>query len=194
MKSLLLVTTLIGLSTSQTNYTQANNTGVGVLPVNITTIPNLNVDLIYDRPPVVNYSGQLYNYTQGLVQRKVAWYTAGNLAIIDGDIIFGTVADLQAAKVSDGNTKRAYSLFTHEVRKWPGGKFQYKWQSQDLKNRKGAIWDQAVKLWTDRVPFIKFEEVAVPSTVLSPAGGPVTLVDKVCFDRVVKRKILTCIE
>lgn len=172
-RGLFLVTSIVHMVVSQSDN--------AIIPANITTlVQNLTTVWIYDRPPLLNFTGQLLNFTVDPVPRKVAWYPAGNLAIVDGDIIFGTIDDLQAARVSPGgNTKRAYSLFNNEVRKWPGGVFNYKWASEDLRNRKKDIWDRAVEMWTDRVPFLKFVEVSTPDATVAGVGGPVTLVDKV---------------
>lgn len=52
-------------------------------PMNITDLSqHVTTAWIYDRPPLLNPTSQLLSYTPYQVPRKVAWYPAGNLAIM----------------------------------------------------------------------------------------------------------------
>jgi len=78
-------------------------------------------------------------------------------AIINGDQIYGTEAELLAAAVHDDDVPRKRSVSVSPVSslKWPNGEIFYKWDPA-LDNARKDTFLKAVKVWTDRLPSIKF--------------------------------------
>ncbi|KAH8695837.1 hypothetical protein GQ44DRAFT_779706 [Phaeosphaeriaceae sp. PMI808] len=89
-------------------------------------------------------------------QRKTVAYRVHNgYAIIDGDVIFGTEADIIAAAVHPSLRKRAYSFVPNAAGRWPGGEVLYNYEA-GLSAQHQAFFQAGVKVWTDRLPFLKF--------------------------------------
>ncbi|KAF2188066.1 zincin, partial [Zopfia rhizophila CBS 207.26] len=119
---------------------------------------------VYPNPLLLN--GTLYNITQNPEIRTVSYYLVDGWAIIDGDVIFGTEAEILAAAVSppavqkrdlDEFVKRSMSLKPMDSAKWPDGKIYYKWDSGLDKGRKDDFLE-AAQIWMDRLPFLQFIE------------------------------------
>ena len=145
---------------------------------------------IYWRYPSLYFNGTVYNGSYPYRQIRVAYRNLGGLAVVENDVILGTVADVQAAAVSNGppppvKNKRALSIWQGNARqKWPRGYFPYKYDSDATRTKRDLAFKAAIKLWTDRLPFLRFVEVSAPNPTLEPNGGPITLVDyeKECPD------------
>lgn len=128
------------------------------------------------------------NATLAPVRERISYFVRDGLAIIEGDVIVGTEADVLASRVdadedaegvgSERSRKRSLSIFPGaplgNPRKWPNGRFEYKWSTAAAKTKRGPGFEAAVKLWTDRVPSLQFVEVGPPSETLT-AGGAITL-------------------
>ncbi|PVI00150.1 zincin [Periconia macrospinosa] len=91
-------------------------------------------------------------------KRTVAYYVTdhGN-AVVDGDIIFGTEAQLLAAAVRASKDKRAFSEISSSPKKWPGGIVYYKWDTNLPATHKNYFLAGAAE-WTNRLPFLQFKE------------------------------------
>ena len=90
-------------------------------------------------------------------KKTVAYFVTdhGN-AVIDGDIIFGTEAQLLAAAVNSSIHKRAFSEISTSPKKWPGGVVYYKWDAGLPDTHKNYFLAGATE-WTNRLPFLKFQ-------------------------------------
>jgi hypothetical protein len=174
-----------GTGFDRSNSTIANATAFAFPGQNLTTIT------IEYQPPsdFVNNSGYSYNISYPTVRRRVSYFVQQNLAIIDGDVIFGTESELLAHRVPDnGNVtvitrrdknspalqRRALSLSRESNQKWPNGRIEYYWESQTTKNARLNDWLEATKIWTDRLPFLSFVDMNQFKT-LSTVNGPVVL-------------------
>jgi cysteine-rich repeat protein len=104
--------------------------------------------------------------------RTVSYFKSGDQAVIDGDVIFGTEADLLAAAVNntEGNAvKRAYSIFPWaSSRKWPFGVIRYRYADADTETTRGPKFEAAIKRWTNMLPSLQFIKDPVPSSVVEP--------------------------
>jgi len=152
-----------------------------VTPRTSRNFTTLNI-AIYPNP--LNLNGSLCNATQAPEIRTVSYFMLDGWAITDGDIIFGTEADIQAASVSntpvitrgedvEDLTKRSMSIYPQSSAKWPGGNVYYKWAAGLDTARKNDFL-AAAKLWTDRLPFLHFiEDNAHPDarTIAAVAGS-----------------------
>jgi len=143
------------------------------------------VEIQYQPPPIQINGSANYTITFPPVRERVTYFTVGDLAIIDGDVIFGTEAELLAHVVRPGPSKRgdvvdeaplerrSLSLTRDDPRKWPGGVVQYQWESQTTKTARETSFLAAVKVWTDRLPFLKFEDKGINS--VGTLNGPIVL-------------------
>lgn len=144
--------------------TTSSNPRPSSTPRNFTTLDIA----VFPRSPSIN--GSLCNITLSPEIRTVSYFVQDKWAIIDGDVIFGTEADILAAAVTspavgprdlDALARRSISVFPQDPLKWPGGKILYKW-GPGLDQARKDVFLEAAKIWTDRLPFLKFIESTDP--------------------------------
>jgi hypothetical protein len=190
LSALVLASSLFAGSTLAQNGTH------GGTPANLTEVianatqfsfPEQNLTTItieYQPAWSINASGHHFqNVSLPVVRERLTYFKVGELAVIDGDIIFGTEADLLRYVVPAGNgpsrrqapplARRSVSFSRDDVRKWPGGVVQYYWESQATKDARKDLFLQAVKIWTDRLPFLEFVDVGIKA--VTTLGGPIIL-------------------
>ncbi|KAF2464853.1 zincin [Lindgomyces ingoldianus] len=152
------------IASNSTNTTYAN-------PVlNLTTIEiQLSPGTLYLNESSSN------NFTIAPVTQRVSYYVENGIAIIDGDVMLATEAELlslaagnpQRRDDSREHNKRSLSIFPYAGNRWPGGVVTYKWDSQASKNARLVDWTEGMKRWTDRLPFLKFVEVGISPTLVA---------------------------
>lgn len=169
-----------------------------IVPLNITNstdpsiynpIRNVTTINIQISPGVLSLTNSSTNLTIAPVIQQVSYYVEEGVAVIDGDVIFGTEDEILAAAVpgnpviqrsagSDAKLgKRSLSIFPYSSNsKWPGGIIYYKWESQASKNYRLADWTEGMKRWTDRLPFLQFIEASAPDPTF--IAGVVTLISR----------------
>ncbi|KAF2177223.1 zincin [Zopfia rhizophila CBS 207.26] len=158
----------------------SNYTNAGYNPVlNVTTVT------IQLSPGILSLNGSNSSYvTIAPVTQRVSYYVENGIAIIDGDVNFGTEEELLAltvgnqrrsaeAEFSDHLGKRSLSIFPYAGNRWPGGVVRYKWDSQTSKDARLTDWTEAMKRWTDRLLFLTFVDVGTFSPTL--VAGIITL-------------------
>lgn len=146
--------------------------------LNLTLVTtNLTTVDIYYAPPQYLTNGTRLEYYIAPQQKRISYSDANGLAIIDGDIILTTVSDIEASTVHPGQIKARGLSIPHNdaVRKWTNGVLYYKYESQDLKDEKKEAFDLALKLWSDRLPQIYFQEDGPPNPDNVENGGTITL-------------------
>lgn len=115
---------------------------------------------IYAGPagPQATQTAGFYNATAPPATKKTVAYfvTDHGNAVVDGDIIFGTEAQLLAAAVNPSIHKRAFSEISISPKKWPGGVVYYKWDAGLPDTHKNYFLAGATE-WTNRLPFLKFQ-------------------------------------
>lgn len=117
---------------------------------------NYTVIDIWVQPEPDRINGILCNVTRAPYKRTVAYtVTPNGYAVIDGDIIFGTEAELLDAAVHPSLKKRAISLTPTSSKKWLGGKVLYNY-APGLDPVIIDFFQEGVKVWTDRLPFLQF--------------------------------------
>ncbi|ORY18719.1 hypothetical protein BCR34DRAFT_595948 [Clohesyomyces aquaticus] len=171
--SVIALSLLVFLASSTLIASNGTNSTV----LNLTTIEiQISPGIIY-----INSSDGI-NCTIPPVTQRVSYYVEDGIAIIDGDVIFGTEADLLSHSTSNNqrrddsrqHEKRSLSIFPWTANRWPGGVVTYKWESQaaangipkNAKNTRLVDWTEAMKRWTDRLPFLKFVEVGISATLV----------------------------
>jgi len=146
----------------------------GYPPADMTTL-----DIkVYPRARVVN--GSSCSASQAPSTQRVSYYTLGGLAVIDGDIVFGSEADIVAAAVGGNRSdsrrsldERAMSIPPTAGGTWPKGEVLFAYAA-GLSAASIAKFKAGTKMWTDRLPFLKFTEV--------PPGGGVLTVSETAGD------------
>ena len=93
------------------------------------------------------------------------WVTSNNLAIIDGDVVYGTLQDLLDHTIKTPTTgiskaKRAFSA----PNVWQAPIVIYKYDSDDTERRISSIVNEAIQRWNVGAPYIAF-------TATSPNGA-----------------------
>ena len=100
--------------------------------------------------------------------RTVSYFVDGGLAVVDGDVIYGTEADLLAVEFNgtfpshelQHQAKRSLSVFENSAWKWPGGAIKYQYESQAIENTYGAAVQKSIDDCTAAVTCLKFEKLA----------------------------------
>ncbi|CAM1511932.1 Fc.00g094450.m01.CDS01 [Cosmosporella sp. VM-42] len=124
---------------------------------------------VYPKPSSANAS-YCVNEPEPYI-RTVSYYVLDGWAIIDGDVIYGTEADILAAAVGGNGTSkrdlegRSISIPPTDGRKWPGGVLLYKWAGGVIPATQ-AKFLAAAKMWTDRLPFLEITLSSDPSAVV----------------------------
>lgn len=125
----------------------------------ISSVQNYTTLEIYAGPagPQATQTESNCNTTAAYVAKKTVAYfvTEHGNAVIDGDIIFGTEAELLRAAVNPSIHKRAFSLISSSPQKWPGGVVYYKWDVGLPETHKNYFLAGAAE-WTNRLPFLRF--------------------------------------
>ena len=97
--------------------------------------------------------------------RNVSYFEVDGMAIIDGDVIYGSVNQLRAqdlARNPQVQESRAFSGFTSIA--WPGATVTYRYDSDDTATALIPIVDAAIARWRATAPYLTF-------TRLLPNGG-----------------------
>lgn len=124
-------------------------------PIDNTTspiYPRKNTTLILIKDPI--YGTRNVSY----------WVTDDKLAIIDGDVIYGSVDDLLSHSLPD---PLAILKRTHSIRAntWPSATITYKFDSDATEATLGSIVSTAIDNWKKVAPYLKFTKVPLNSAV-----------------------------
>jgi Astacin (Peptidase family M12A) len=91
--------------------------------------------------------------------RNVDYYIInGGLAVIDGDVIYGTEAQLLSNVVNGATsnfTRRAFSVKA-AAGIWPNATITYKYDSADTASTVSGFFDTAVSRWKSKAPYLQF--------------------------------------
>lgn len=137
-------------------------------PIDNTTspiYPRKNTTLILIKDPI--YGTRNVSY----------WVTDDKLAIIDGDVIYGSVDDLLSHSLPD---PLAILKRTHSIRAntWPSATITYKFDSDATQTALGSIVNTAIDNWKKVAPYLKFTKVPLNSAV--GQNGVVTIKAPAC--------------
>lgn len=121
------------------------------------------------------------NTTQETTSRRVSYFVYDGQAIIDSDVRFGTEEEILQAAVdpltkrsaSTKHSKRALSQSTPN--RWPGGRIEYRCESELTRASRHVDFEVAIKRWADTLPFLQFVEVSPPADVPWSPSGPRTI-------------------
>lgn len=113
------------------------------------TAPNL---LLKDRPlKTIRINDALFG------NRPVSYYvTSNNLAVIDGDVIYGPVSSLLSHSGSTRKEKRAFS----GQPAWPNANVIYKYDSASTASKIKPLVDAAIGDWQTAAPWLRFSRQA----------------------------------
>jgi hypothetical protein len=101
-------------------------------------------------------------------KRTVSYFVQDGLAIVDGDVIYGTETEIKAASVT--TNKRAVSIFPFQsAQKWPGGVIRYKYEDDSVENSVGPDFQKAIEKWKNKLPFLQFTKEPSNSATLTPS-------------------------
>jgi hypothetical protein len=117
--------------------------------------------------------------------RSVGYYVNNGYAIVEGDVVYGTEADLLAHVVGSSSSnstiprmrRRSKSIFRNS-NEWPGGTVLYQYESAAMKSAFQPAVDGAIAKWTSLVPCLHFKEQPVGAgspngVIVIRAGNPV---------------------
>lgn len=107
-----------------------------------------------------------------LGNRTVSYFLIGDLAILEGDLAYGTEADLLSKAVGNVQSRRSNSIFatgdpSGDV--WPANTVIYKYVDLAFRAQFKTAVDAAIKRWTDAHPCLKFEE-------RDPSASPIGII------------------
>ncbi|KDR69172.1 hypothetical protein GALMADRAFT_923492 [Galerina marginata CBS 339.88] len=139
------------------------------LVVTLSTLPtrawlNDTVSPIYPNKTtaVLEISDNFYG-----VRNVSYWVTDDGLAVIDGDVIYGTLEDLVAhnhtGQPPTNMTRRAHSIFRNE-NPWASATITYNFNSAATQRLLGSIVSGAIANWKATAPYLDFKQVANSAT------------------------------
>lgn len=83
--------------------------------------------------------------------------TDSGLAIIDGDVVYGTVDELRAHEYSASQADVFQNLaFSVPTAAWPNATIFYKYDSDVTEELLRPATEEAMRRWTKMVPYLKF--------------------------------------
>ena len=103
--------------------------------------------------------------------RNVSYFTVDDLAVIDGDVIYGTVDDLLSKDVrlvkpdhqAHQLSERAFSVFNTSI--WPNGIVTYRYESDATADLLTWVVDGAIARWQELAPYLTFNRLFPNSNV-----------------------------
>lgn len=130
--------------------------------------------------------------------RSVSYYLNNGYAVVEGDIVYGTEAELLSRSVNRGSnsnvtiykrdegrkSRRSMSLFSPQI--WPSRVITYQYTDTSIEATFDSVINQAIANWKAKVPCLKFQKRAIgtntgawPGTrpadaILIAAGDPTT--------------------
>jgi hypothetical protein len=102
--------------------------------------------------------------------RNISYFVSNDMAVIDGDVIYGPVAEFEAAS-EETIAKRAFSLYPG-ANTWPDATVTYKFDSDETETLLKSTVDGALDSWKKMSPFLKFNKV--PNSLM-PENGVVII-------------------
>jgi hypothetical protein len=127
------------------------------------------------------------------VNRRVSYLVFNDLAIVDGDVVYGTEEDIlqdivhpNYARGELPGSKRALSIRTPNAR-WPNARIPWAFNSDDCTNTlsesqvtaRKDLFRKATQVWMEKLPWLDIVEVIGPfdDTAKPAVGIRVTLID-----------------
>ncbi|KAI9889449.1 MAG: hypothetical protein M1814_005312 [Vezdaea aestivalis] len=109
--------------------------------------------------------------------RNLSYFvTSTGDAIIDGDVVYGTEAELLSRRVNATTVvARAHSVFAASA--WPGSTLLYKYFDCETEKTLSTIVDAAISRWKLKSPYLQF--IQLPSSS-APANGILTISARNC--------------
>jgi len=119
---------------------------------------------------------------------NISYFVINNQAIVDGDVIYGSVEHLLSVFVNPKGilasglrplAKRAHSItrYFSTTKPWPNAKISYKYASAATEGRLRPTVDEAISRWRRRAPYLQFLQL---SNNESDVAGVVTFWDELC--------------
>jgi Astacin (Peptidase family M12A) len=156
-----------------------------ILPLlNLVHAQNNTETALFTLPPGVNVTTVHILDAHG--ERNISYYVANGYAIVDGDVAYGTVAELLSKVVPDSGNNgnitgrsfpRAFSILQSGP-KWPGAIVKYKYDSASTQSKVSGFIDTAISRWQAMNPFLQFTQVSAPSP--NAVAGVVTITAADC--------------
>jgi hypothetical protein len=148
--------------------------------ITLTYANNDTESALFDIPPGANVTTVHILDANG--ERNISYYESNGYAIVEGDVAYGTTAELLSNAVpADGANSsrralpldaRAHSIFPNGP-KWPDAKVFYKYDSPETASQVSVWINVAISRWQAKNPFLEFIEVSPPSPV--GVSGVVTI-------------------
>ncbi|KAF4615156.1 hypothetical protein D9613_003380 [Agrocybe pediades] len=118
----------------------------------------------------------------GHIREVAYWVNSDNEAVIDGDIIYGSVDDLMAnAHTTEGEDRNSFERRSLSVfrgaKTWPRGMLVYKYKDEDTEHLLQHFVDEAIETWRRSAPYLKFRRL---SNSAEPKDGVVTITANPC--------------
>lgn len=140
------------------------------------TNPN-NTSLLF---PNKNYTFLTINDPLYGVRNVSYWEAFDGLAIIDGDVLYGTVEELLSHNVTGQEplARRAHSIF-RTVNPWASATVTYQFSNAATQTLVGSIVNSAIANWKATAPYLSFKRIADSATAQNgvvqinavPCGG-----------------------
>ena len=106
--------------------------------------------------------------------RDVSYFVVNDLAIIDGDVIYGTVNQLRSHDINlnpliqsenSQTTKERRSLSVFSNNAWPSATVAYRYESNDVATTLIPIVNAAIGRWKSAAPWLTFKRLEPNSNI-----------------------------
>jgi len=130
-----------------------------------------------NRSTVISIQDEIYG------RRNVSYFIVGEHAVIDGDVVYGTVERLRS-KAIRGNGPRSHENRAFIVspdnggKPWPGGVITYRYESDAAEAAVKSIVDTAISRWLAVAPWLTFTRLTPNNAVGN--NGMVTIRNPSC--------------
>ncbi|KAL5604252.1 hypothetical protein BROUX41_002243 [Berkeleyomyces rouxiae] len=94
--------------------------------------------------------------SSSVAYRRVAYFDYEGRIVINGDELYGSKADMDAAMVRPGQKPRSISVQNNAHNLWDDGEIKYYWYDEASKLLRGDMFKEATRIWKAKLPWLKF--------------------------------------
>ncbi|KAL5614835.1 hypothetical protein BROUX41_004920 [Berkeleyomyces rouxiae] len=98
----------------------------------------------------------LFGKPSSNAHRRVAYFDYEGHVVINGDELYGSKVNMDAAIVRPGQEARSISVQSNEYSLWTGGEIKYYWYDKASEKLRSEMFNEAIRIWKAKLPWLRF--------------------------------------